>query len=288
MMILIVGATGRLGGLIARRLLERAEKVRALGRPGSDLSWLTAAGGEVVVGDLKDRDSLLAACDGVDTVITTANSLARGGDDTIESVDRDGNINLIEAASAQGVRRFIFVSALGASLDSPVPLLRAKAEAEQRLRSSGMAWTILEPNGYMDVLLMAAVGGAALAGEPVTLVGEGRRMHSLVAIEDVASYALAALGHPEAENQTLYIGGPQPFSWRDAVTAFERGLGRSITVHTVRPGDPVPGLPDVFAGVLAALDSYDSPMDMTETAATYGIRSTSLDDFVGAMAGQAG
>lgn len=161
-----------------------------------------------------------------------------------------------------------------------MPFLKAKGETEQRVRDSGMAWTVLQPNFFMDIWVPAVVGGPALAGQPVTLVGEGQRRHSLVATRDVASYAVAALEHGRAEGQALFIGGPQPLSWRDVVAAFEQELGHDVPVRTIPLGERVPGLPDVMSELLAALDTYDSPMDMSELASTYGVTPTSLADFV--------
>jgi uncharacterized protein YbjT (DUF2867 family) len=281
--ILVVGASGNLGGSIARALLAEGEKVRMLVRPGSSYRELVDGGAEPVTGDLKEPASLQAACAGVDAVVTTANAIGRGGQDTIESVDLHGNQHLIEAAEAEGVRRFVLTSVLGASTDSPVPLIRAKAEAEQRLMESAITWTILQPNLFMDTWLPMAVGGPALAGQPVTLVGEGRRRHSMVAMRDVVSYAVAALERDEANNQRLVIGGPDAISWRDAVAAFEHQLGREIPVRTVRPGEPVPGMPEEVNGLFQMLETYDSPLDMSALAATYGVTPTRLEDFVSAF-----
>ncbi len=282
-MILVVGATGNLGGSIARALLAEGKKVRILVRPGSSYRELIDAGAEPVTGDLKEPASLHTACAGVDAVVTTANAIGRGGEDTIESVDLHGNQHLIEAAEAEGVRRFVLTSVLGASTQSPVPLIRAKGEAEQRLTKSAMTWTILQPNLYMDTWLPMAVGGPALAGQGVTLVGEGRRRHSMVAMRDVVSYAVAALECDEANNQRLLIGGPAAISWRDAVAAFEHELGREIPVRTVRPGEPIPGMPEQVNGLFQVLETYDSPLDMSALAATYEVTPTTLEDFVHAF-----
>ncbi len=279
-MILVVGATGQLGGSIARKLLDQDESVRILVRPESDYGALVAAGAQPAIGDLKDPDSLPGVCQDVDAIVTTANATARAEPDTVETVDRLGNGNLIDAAAGEGVRHFVFVSSLGADADSPMPLLRAKGETEQRLRDSGMTWTILQPNLYLDKLPMAVVAGPALAGQPVTLVGEGRRLHSMVAMDDVASYAIAALQHRQAEGETLLIGGPQPVSWRDVVTAFALELGRDIPVRSVPPRQPLPGMPTFVSDLLAALDAYDSPMDTSALAAAYGITPTTLTEFV--------
>jgi NADH dehydrogenase len=231
-----------------------------------------------VLGDLKQPDSLDVACQGADTVITTANSAARGGEDTVQTVDLEGNRHLIDAAKAAGVKQFIFVSVLGADPTSPTPFLQAKGQTEGALRESGIPYTIFAPNGYMEVMVAGVVGMPALMGQPVTIVGEGRRKHSFISASDVAAFILAAIGNPAAINQKLLLGGPQPLSFRDAVTIYERVLGHQIPVRSVAPGEPVPGLPQMIAPVLAGMDTYDSPIDMTETARTFGIQLTPLEE----------
>lgn len=279
-MILVVGATGQLGGLIVHKLLSRGHRVRALVRDRAGAADLAAQGADIAVGDLTHPDSLLRACDGVRAVVTTANSMSRGGDDTIESVDRAGNTNLIQAATLRGVDRFVFVSALGADPHHPMPFLRAKGETESLLRDSDLAWTILQPDFYMELLMMIAVGAPALAGETVTLIGEGRRRHSLVSMADVAAYAVAVLEREDAAGQTLVIGGPDPVSLRDVIVAFERDLGREVTVRTLPIPLPSEGATDPIVGLLASLETYDSPIDMTAIADRYGVAPTRMSDFV--------
>jgi NADH dehydrogenase len=279
-MILIVGATGQLGGLITRRLLAEGEAVRVLAREGSAWQPLQTAGAQVSIGDLKNRATLDTACAGVDVVITTANSALRGGDDNTQTVDTDGNRNLIDAARSADVAQFIFVSAFGVTTDNPVPLFQAKARTEAYLRASGVPYTILAADGFMDVWLPMIVVGPVLEGRPVSIVGEGRRKHSLIAVDDVASFAIAAAGHPEAMNHHLPLGGPEAVSWRDVVAAFERRLGRTIPIVSLAPGQPLSGLPDIVAGLMAALDRYDSVIEMAGLAKTFGVQQTSLDQFV--------
>lgn len=284
-MILVAGATGALGGDITNRLLDAGHPVRVLVRAGSDHAGLVARGADVAIGDLKDPASLAEACEGAHTVITTANSAVRGGADNVESVEVAGNRNLIDAAHAAGVGQFILVSALGAEPDSPVPFLRGKALAEQHLRASGMPWTILKPNIFMEVWIGMLVGRPVATGQPVTLVGTGERKHSMVSSHDVAAFALAALGAPEAMNRTIVIGGPEPLSWRDVVAAAERIAGRPIDVRNIAPGQPIPGLPDSVGMLAAGMDSYDSPIPMTETAYTFGVSLTPVDTVLRSMLG---
>ena len=276
-MILIVGATGNLGGAITRTLLAQGLPVRILARSQSNYQPLVDEGAQVVLGDLKERGSLDAACQGVDTVITTANSAARGGEDNVQTVDLQGNRHLIDAAKAAGVKQFIFVSVLTADPTSPVLFIQAKGKTEDALRASGIPYTILAPNGYMEVMVARIVGMPAMMGQPVTIVGGGRRKHSFISASDVAAFILAAIGNPAAINQKLLLGGPQPLSFRDAVAIYERVLGHQIQVRSVAPGEPVPGLPQMVAQLLAGLDTYDSPIDMTETARTFGIQLTPLE-----------
>jgi len=277
-MILVVGATGNLGGAVTRMLLAQDQPIRILARSQSNYQPLRDAGAQVVLGDLKERGSLDAACQGADTIITTANSTARVGEDTVQTVDLEGNRNLIDEALAAGVKQFIFVSVLTADPNSPVPLLQAKGKTEDTLRESGIPYTILAPNGYMEVTVAGVVGMPAMMGQPVTIVGGGRRKHSFISTSDVAAFILAAIGNPAAINQKLLLGGPQPLSFRDAVAIYERVLGHQIQVRSVAPGEPVPGFPQMVAQLLAGLDTYDSPLDMTETARTFGIQLTSLEE----------
>lgn len=297
---LVVGATGILGGLITQRLLAEGREVRILVRHDSPAEQMALqgmatapgalidAGAQPVYGDLKDRASLAAACEGVETVITTANSAMRGGEDNVDTVDRQGNRNLIEAARAAGVKQFIFTSFLGASPDNPVPLFQAKAEAEAALTASGMPYTILAPNFYIESWAGMVVGMPLQAGRPVTLVGEGQRLHSLISVGDVAAFAVAAVGHPAAFTQRLVLGGPEPVSWRSIVDAFGQALGQELPVRFVAPGEPIAGLPEIVPPVLAGMETYDSPIPMDEMARTFGVDQTALSSVVRRMLGKPG
>jgi NADH dehydrogenase len=288
-MILVAGATGMVGGMIARALLQQRHSVRVLVREGSPYGALVERGARPTLGDLKDPRSLAEACRGVDVVVTTASAGERGGADTPQSVDVEGNRHLIEAASQAGVRQFVFVSALPASLDHPVPVVRAKAETELALHESGLAHTIIAANCFMDIMFALVVGDRILSGQPVTLVGEGRRRHSFVAARDVAAFAVAAVNHPAAVNRRIAVGGPDALSWRDVVAVYERALGRTATVQWIAPGEllphlpPVPGLAPLVSGLMAGLEAFDSPVDMTDAARTFGVTPTSVDDFVASV-----
>jgi uncharacterized protein YbjT (DUF2867 family) len=298
-MILVSGATGIVGGMIARQLLEQGKEVRILIRKNSPSAHLfkegraTSAetlielGAQPVHGDLRDPDSLDAAVQGVTTVISTANSAGRGGEDNPQTVDLEGNQNLIRAAQDAGLEHFIFVTALGADPAHPAPFMQAKGKTEVALRESGMPYTILAPTLFMEIWAAMVVGMPALQGRLITLVGEGRRHHSFISNRDVAAFAVAAVDHPAARNQYLPLGGPVALTWRDVVATYEQVLGRTVEVDFVPMGQPVPGLPDFMSGMLTATETYDSAVEMDVVARTFGVQLTSLETFVKEQVAQA-
>lgn len=297
-MILVAGATGMLGGMITQQLLAQGKDVRILVRHNSpseamavqgmatSIQSLIDAGAQPIYGDLKDQGSLDRAMAGVDTVVTTANSVLRNGEDNVETVDCQGNRSLIEAAQAAAVEHFIFTSVLGAASSSLIPLVRCKAEAEVALHESDMAYTILSPNLLAEVWVGAVVGAPLQAGQPVTLVGEARRVHSFVSIADVAAFAVAAVENPAARNARVVIGGPEAVSWRDVVAMTGQVLGRELPVRFVQPGEPVPFLPEAVQQSIAIQDTYDSPVPMAETSATYGVNLTPMETVLQHMFGE--
>jgi NADH dehydrogenase len=277
-MILVAGATGSLGSKIVAGLLDQGEEARCLVRAGSNYEALEKAGASIAVGDLRDPASLETACRGVDVVISTA-SATRRSDDTPENVDQKGNQNLFAAARKAGVPHSIMISTIAASPQSPVPAFRAKAAAEEALRSSGMDYTILQANAFMDIWFGMLIEQPIAAGQPVTLVGESRRRHSFIAERDVAAFAIAATKHAAARNTTLVLGGPTPVTFKDVVRAYEAALGRTIPVRSVAPGDPIPGVHELAWGIAAALETFDSTIPMDETARTYGVSLTTAHGF---------
>lgn len=274
---LVVGSTGLLGGMIARKLLVTGAPVRVLVRSGVT----ELAGAEAVQGDMKDRASLDAACAGVTTVITTANSAQRGGEDNVESVDLAGNVSLIDAAKSAGVRQFIFLSAAAVDEASPVPLFAAKAKVEKYLRESAMNYTIIAPHIFMDVWFPLIVGSALGSGRPVPLVAGGKRRHSFVAVSDVAAITAASIGNPSATNRRLVVGGPDAISWTDIVAKTSAIIGHQLDVETIAPGSPIPSLPppvDQMIGNLAAgLEQQDVILDTAGLAREFGVNQTPAD-----------
>jgi uncharacterized protein YbjT (DUF2867 family) len=291
-MILVVGATGFLGSMITQQLLEKEKEVRFLVREnsiaaemarvglGTPAETLISAGAQPVYGDLKDRPTLGNACRDVTTVITTANSVLRGGDDTIESVDLNGTQNLIDAARNAGVQKFIYVSVLGADVESPNSLGQAKALCEIKLRESGMDYTILQPGFFMEVWAGLVVAAPLQAGLPVTLVKPGNHKHAFVSARDVAAYAVEAVDHGAARKALIRIGGPEAYSWNDIVNTAGEILGHALLVNYVSAGDPIPTLPEAVVPLMYSFETYESYINMNAAVMLFNIQPTSLKTFM--------
>jgi len=233
-MILVVGATGLLGSEICRRLTQRGNPVRALVRTTSNhdrVAKLEGLGAELVRGDLKDRASLDAACRGASAVISTASStMSRQEGDSIESVDRQGQLHLIDAAAAAGVQQLILISL--SSFAPDFPLQSAKRAVEKRLRESGMIYTILQPTFFTEVWLSPALGFDA-ANAKAQVYGAGQNQISWISFQDVARFAVTALKSPRAKNAIIELGGPEPLSPLEVVHLAEQVTRKRFDVQHV-------------------------------------------------------
>jgi uncharacterized protein YbjT (DUF2867 family) len=230
----VVGATGLLGSEVCRLLAESGRPVRALVRPTSGASMIARLrdlGVEVMLGDLKDRDSIDALCRDAATVISTASStLRRQEGDSIDSVDRQGQLNLVEAAERAGAARFVLVSFPPIELD--FPLQAAKRAVERRIADSRMSFTILQPTCFMEIWLSPALGFDP-AGGSATVCGTGKNKVSWISYLDVARFATEALRNPAAMNATLKLGGPDALSPIEVVRLAEQSANKPIVIQHV-------------------------------------------------------
>jgi uncharacterized protein YbjT (DUF2867 family) len=232
-MILVAGASGELGRAICRKLVERGGTVYGMVRETSApeaVAELEAMGVTLVRADLASPESLREACSGCDSVVSGMTAMGRAGE-SIEQVDRDGQLALVAAAAEEGVERFVYVSFSGV-IGKDDPLTLAKRAVERTLKHSGMTWTVLRPSYFMESWLSPQLGFDVAAGK-VRIYGAGREPISWVARDDVAAFASAAVDSEEARNATLEIGGPEAITPLDAVALFESVAGRRLEVENI-------------------------------------------------------
>jgi uncharacterized protein YbjT (DUF2867 family) len=288
---LIVGASGKLGSAVARGLLENGEAVRAMSRTPAKLAGLKAMGADIVQGDLRDPDSLRRACRGVTHVLASAHSVFGRGAERSALVDDRGHRDLIDAARAEGVGRFIYLSVHGVASDHPAAFVRYKYGVEQYLRAAELLFTIVRPAAFLETHAYDLIGKSIVEKGKATVFGQGNGRRSFVSVDDVARLILLLWHDPRAAGQTLEIGGPADnyLTNNEVVALFERFSGRRARVsHVPRPVLRVmsgllrplhPGLSQVMSYALYD-DSHDTPFDAAPLLRRYPIELTRMEDWI--------
>ncbi len=287
-MILIVGASGKVGRAAARLLLDSGAAVRGMSRDPRKLADLNASGADVVEGDLRVPASLVRACDGAQQVLAAAHAFDGRGTNTARNVDEAGNRALIDAARIAGARRFVFMSAIGVRPDHPVDFFRYKYEIEQYLRASGLEWVILRAAPFMETWA-GMIGDQIASKGTAPMFGRGDNAINFVSTRDVARYAVMALQRPDMRYRVIEVGGPENVTQSEMVDLFESSNGQPVRRKRI----PVPVMRTLGA-LLSPFDAVtsrimrtgvvmataDQTFDMTATLREYPMELTRLEDFV--------
>jgi uncharacterized protein YbjT (DUF2867 family) len=279
---------------ICRRLGSAGQRFSAMVRSTSNPAKkdvLRKLGGELVEGDLKNRGSLDRACAGATAVITTATAiLSQQQEDTFETVDSHGQMQLIDAARVAKVGHFIFVSVSGNLLKhGDNPLLAAKQAVENHLRQSGLIYTILRPTSFTEIWLSPHLG-FDFANAKATIYGSGENKISYISLHNVADFAVASLSTPAAQNAVLELGGPETLSQLEVVRIFEDFSGRTFekqfvleeALHTRKAAATNP-VERTFADLTLAAARGDR-IDTGETFQKFSVRPRSVREHAKAVA----
>ncbi|MEV6965881.1 SDR family oxidoreductase [Hamadaea sp. NPDC051192] len=231
--VLVVGATGSLGGQVVDQLLARGKQVRALVRPGSDAGRLETLGVEIARGDMLDPASLDRAMTDADAVVTTAAGYTRRIKNATE-IDTVGNANLAEAAARTGVRRFVLTSILTSDQTPGVPHFWHKKLAEDRLEQLAVPFVALRPGAFLDQVTQ--FGGDPFAKGRLMWLGDARVPLTFVLTADLARYLAAAVDAAGVDGQRIDIGWDRPASMTDLAQLATRLLGKQIRVRSIPTG----------------------------------------------------
>jgi uncharacterized protein YbjT (DUF2867 family) len=287
--VLVVGASGQLGSVIARRLLAAGTPVRALARR-RDALVRAAPGAEIAAVDLRDLPQLTAACRGVDQIIATANNNMGSGATSPSKIDLSGYQNLCAAARNTGVRRLTYVSFRGVKQDAPVDIFRIKWYIEDAIRRSGVPSVMLRPSAFMETWIDEILAKGIREKGVATIFGDGNAVANYVAIDDVAAFAVQLLNRPDVVNEAIDVGGPSNVSQNDLATLVARRLKsspkrRHIPVAALRLLPPiVRPFNEVTArlmtlGLYAATESTPFP-GWQAAADRFGVAPRTVDAYV--------
>lgn len=232
-MIVVAGGTGTLGTRLVPRLASQGLAVRVLTRDPARAEHLASVGAEVVRGDVRDPASVAAALRGADTVVSAVHGFAGPGGVSPASVDRDGNAHLIATAARAGAA-FVLVSVIGASPSHPIELFRAKHEAEEVLRASGIAWTIVRAAAFMETW-GSIMSQPLQASGRILVFGRGDNPVNFVSATDVAALVSHAVIAPGLRGRVLEIGGPGDLTLNQVAALLQETTGRGIVRHLPRP-----------------------------------------------------
>lgn len=215
--ILITGATGNIASHLIPNLLQSGASVRGLVRSPGKAAALEEAGMEIAVGDFMDSGALDNAMVGIDTVflITATDEFA---------LEQAGNV--LAAAKRAGNPRIVRVSALKPTKEGPTDNSRQHFETDREIYASGMPYTIIRPNFYMQNLFMAA---DTIAADGVMYWGMGDARIGMIDARDIADFAFKILTDEGHDGKTYTITGPTVITFHEAAKALSAALGKNVT-----------------------------------------------------------
>jgi uncharacterized protein YbjT (DUF2867 family) len=251
---LVTGATGFVGGCLARALRRRGSEVRGLVRDRRRAADLERDGIELHVGDVLDRKSLSGAGAGVDVAYYLVHGMGRGAEGDFEERERSSARNFAQMARDEGVERVVYLGGLG---DRPSSKhLRSRHETALTLRREG------PPLTYFRAAMVVGAGSESYR----TLRYLVQRLPAMIApawlktptqpiaVDDVVAYLAAAPGAPESRGREVQIGGPDVLAYGEMLDRMAVALGRRP-----RPKVPVPvltpWLSSLWIGLITPVDA---------------------------------
>ncbi len=226
--ILVAGANGNLGKSLVSVLCASGREVTALVRPGRQkaMNDLDEFSFDTVAAEVTRAELPKYLFEGVHTVVSCIGITRQRDGLTYEQVDYQANLNLLRAAEGCGVKRFIYVSVVGAETNDAVPVMKAKRRFEKILAGSSLEWLIVRPSGFFtdmtDVLKMALKGG-------VHLFGDGKSRISPIHTMDLAEYITGLI---DTESGRIFsVGGPVDYCWNEVAEMSCSIAGKGFKIY---------------------------------------------------------
>ncbi len=215
-MILITGASGSVGKAVLQEAVLKDSKVRAMYR-SKDEAAKVPAGCEAVLADYADTQSLRKALDGVDSVYVVCSPIPQ----LVELESR-----MLDACKQAGVKHVVLNSALGAG-DYPKSFPRWHRQVEDKLKSSGMSYTILRPNGFLQNIV--TYNAASIRAQGAFYMAMGDAKVSYLDVGDIAAVAVRALHGGAHAGKTYELNGPEAVSNGELARRISKISGRTVS-----------------------------------------------------------
>ena len=222
-MILITGATGTVGSEVLKRLSAQDVAVRAVTRDPQKAEANLLPRVQFVHGDFEDPESMKRACAGVDRAFLLTSSTERA---------EQQQSGFTHVAQQSGVRHIVKLSQLHADANTPERFLRYHGVVEEAILSSGLTFTFLRPNLYMQGLLNFR---RSIQQQSTFFAAAGDARISAVDVRDLADVAVAALTSARHDNKAYSLTGPEALTFADMAQRLSKAVGRTITFVDIPP-----------------------------------------------------
>jgi len=248
-MICITGAGGTVGSEVLKQLGSTDSRFRAAYFSKSKADRARATGIDAVVIDYNRADTLKEAFGGCDRLFLLGPN----------HVDQTGlELNAVEAAKASGIRHIVKQSVMGAEEDS-YSLAKVHRPVEKAIESSGLAWTFLRPNSFMQNVVTFMSETIRAEGAFYSASGNAKICH--VDVRDIAAVAIRALTGGNHEGKAYTLTGPDALTYEEIAREMSATLGRTITHVNLPPSDLKQGMlgggmPEELADRMLDLERY--------------------------------
>jgi uncharacterized protein YbjT (DUF2867 family) len=230
MSLLIIGGTGTLGRQIVLQALTKGYQVRCLVRNFRKASFLKEWGAELVYGDLTKPETIPPCLRGITAVLDASTSRANELD-SLQKVDWEGKLCLIEAAKLANIQQFIFFSAQNVEDFPNIPFMKVKNGIEIKLKESKIPYTIFRLTGfYQGLIEQYAI--PILENLPIWVTNE-KTYISYMDTQDIAKFCLRALQIPQSRNQTFFLSGSRGWLSSEIINLCEQLAGQQAKVQRV-------------------------------------------------------
>ena len=176
--------------------------------------------------DITNKETLKGTCEGADVVITTVGLVGKSAKLTNYDIDLNGNLNLLKEMKKAGVKKILYVSVIHTKTTPDVPMLEAKHQFEEKLKASGLAYTIIRPTGYFYDI--AHVFQPMIEKGKVTLLGHKDHPVNVIDTPDLADFIVSKI--PEKENKTYEVGGTDTYNYKEIAELFFNAAHKKVKI----------------------------------------------------------